>query len=123
MAPRQPEDLVTASGDREPWFPIARVAESLYGLKTTKRAGWTARGPENRESVADHSLGAYILGLLYLPEEEPRWKGYEKREILDTILIHDFAEAYVGDLLPHQKNQAAREREEETFDNLGVLST
>jgi HD domain len=61
--------------------------------------------------------------LLYLPEEEPRWKGYEKREILDTILIHDSAEAYVGDLLPHQKNQAAREREEETFDYLGVLST
>lgn len=108
---------------RQPSYDVGDAAETLYALKTQRRMGWVDRGMERCESVADHSFGAYLLGLLYLPEREPRWRDYDKREILDMLLIHDLGEAIVGDLLPRQKTDTARDDEKAALEYIGILST
>eukprot|EP00834_Sanchytrium_tribonematis_P000700 NODE_13_length_54415_cov_0.522424.p34 type:complete len:172 gc:universal NODE_13_length_54415_cov_0.522424:18347-18862(+) len=71
----------------------------IYPLKTIKRKGWVLRKIPNVESVADHS---YMLGLLALTA-----KSYYKNSQINfdhcvqIALIHDLAEAQVGDITPH----------------------
>lgn len=84
------------------------VLEKLYSLKTRKRAGWEARGIKNGESIADHIYGAYLLGLLYLPECKPDFSDtdygeYCKEKVLNMILLHDIGESYTGDIVSTQK--------------------
>ena len=110
-------------------FPIGRIAEQLYALKSEKRAGWRARGfkAADCESVADHTFGAILLANLFLPDRPPNqstaWQGYDKEKIMKYLFIHDFAEAFTGDLLPAQRDENARKEEEEWFDYLQMLST
>ena len=84
------------------------VLEKLYSLKTRKRAGWETRGIRNGESIADHIYGAYLLGLLYLPECKPDfldtdYSEYCKEKVLNMILLHDIGESYTGDIVSTQK--------------------
>lgn len=53
--------------------------------------------------------------MLYLPEEAPKekeYRDYDKRKILDMILIHDWAEVDVGDVTPGEDSQMHRDRED-----------
>jgi putative hydrolase of HD superfamily len=104
-------------------FSVGGIAEQLYDIKTEERRGWLARGLKAVESVADHTYGAYLLGLIYLPESAPLIEEYDKREILDMLLIHDLGEAFVGDLLPAQKNEVERKKEREAYEYIGTLGT
>ena len=84
------------------------VLEKLYSLKTRKRAGWETRGIKDGESIADHIYGAYLLGLLYLPECNPNFLDedygeYCKEKVLNMILLHDIGESYTGDIVSTQK--------------------
>jgi 5'-deoxynucleotidase YfbR-like HD superfamily hydrolase len=113
----------------EPIFPVGRIAEQLYGLKAQMRMGWKARGlPEiDCESVADHTFGALLLAALFLPEKATggplTWRNYDKAQVMKYLFIHDLAEAFTGDLLPDQRDQRARDQEEEWFEYLQMLST
>lgn len=65
-----------------------------------------------QESIADHILSTYYIGLFYLPN---MWyeKEYCKREILDMILIHDIGESDVRDYPPfYSKYQKIKEKED-----------
>lgn len=75
------------------------------------------------ESVAAHSIGAYIIGLFHLPEQLDGEKQYNKSVVLRTILSHDFAEAITGDLLPAQKTEDSRNIEARWFGYLAMLRT
>ncbi|MBQ4268350.1 MAG: TIR domain-containing protein [Clostridia bacterium] len=70
----------------------------LNGLKDVKRVQWTSMQIEDPESVSEHTFSAWMLGMVFLPEQTAD-DGYCKREVLDMLLIHDMAEAELGDQL------------------------
>jgi 5'-deoxynucleotidase len=65
-------------------------------LKALHRQGWVDRGIPNPESVADHSyqnaLVAWILGAC---------AGLDTARLVKLMLVHDLAEAVVGDVTPY----------------------
>eukprot|EP00252_Welwitschia_mirabilis_P018230 TRINITY_DN40517_c0_g1_i1.p1 TRINITY_DN40517_c0_g1~~TRINITY_DN40517_c0_g1_i1.p1 ORF type:complete len:211 (-),score=56.76 TRINITY_DN40517_c0_g1_i1:117-749(-) len=64
-------------------------------LKTTKRAGWINHGIEGPESIADHMyrMAAMVLILADVP-------GICRDKCLRMAVVHDIAEAIVGDITP-----------------------
>ncbi|GAB4208508.1 MAG: HD domain-containing protein [Roseiflexaceae bacterium] len=62
-------------------------------LKLTPRAGWLQRGVAQPESVAEHSFGVALLALLAGDAA-----GLDRGKILAIALLHDLAEATLGDL-------------------------
>ncbi len=104
------------------------VLENLYSLKTRKRAGWEARGIKNGESIADHIYGAYLLGLLYLPEGKPDFSDtdyseYCKERVLNMILLHDIGESYTGDIVSTQKTDKEKFEEQQITRAIFMSST
>ncbi len=78
---------------------FAELIRLLMGLKRLKRTGWLDRGapPEQVESVADHSyLTALIAWLAAL--DRP---GLDAGKVLKLAMVHDVAEALVGDMPPY----------------------
>jgi len=93
------------------WFECAR-------LKQLFRQGWLQHGvPEaSCESVADHAFGVVLLALFLVDEYFPE---LDRNKVLLMAILHDLAEAYVGDLTPaddvtpaekHQRENDALER-------------
>ena len=64
-------------------------------LKTLKRAGWQRCDVEPCESVAEHTFGVALLALL-VPSTD-----INRDRCVAMALVHDLAEAIVGDLTPH----------------------
>lgn len=94
------------------------VLERLYSLKTSKRSGWQSRGIKNSESIADHIYGAYLVGMMYLPESTPDFSDtdyteYNKEKILTMILLHDIGEAYTGDIVSTMKTDEQERKEQQ----------
>lgn len=94
--------------------------EKLYGIKDIIRKGWeqeikndAVRQPY--ENVVEHIYYTWMLGVLYLPEKLPKEDGYEdydKNKILNMILIHDWAEIDVGDIIPKEDTKDRRKSED-----------
>ncbi len=98
-----------------------RYLELIDGLNKT-RTGWQERDVPNAESIAAHMYNAWLLAMIYLPEEyegEADLSGvYNKEKILNLLLIHDVGEAMIGDIVPEKKSVTDKEREksaEETY--------
>ncbi|XP_050213731.1 uncharacterized protein LOC126665074 [Mercurialis annua] len=66
-----------------------------HSLKKTKRAGWVKREVKNPESIADHM---YRMGLMALIA--PDIPGIDRDKCVKMAIIHDIAEAIVGDITP-----------------------
>ena len=104
-------------------FSKGTLINDLYGLKTLKRSGWVDRKVNDGETVADHMYGTFLLGFVHLPEKLHGFREYNKDKILKMLLTHDLAEAYVGDLLPREKNSETERRELEFIHHIGFFST
>jgi putative hydrolase of HD superfamily len=79
----------------------------IYDLKDEKRTGWELRNIEGPESVADHSWGVAFLSLNYVPEE------LDTEKVLKLAIIHDVAEAEVGDVAKRAVDAETEVSEEE----------
>lgn len=64
-------------------------------LKRQSRTGWVLKGVEGAESVADHSYRMALLGLVLAPRA-----GLNVSKVVFMALVHDLAEALVGDITP-----------------------
>uniref|UniRef100_A0A1J3JKL7 5'-deoxynucleotidase n=1 Tax=Noccaea caerulescens TaxID=107243 RepID=A0A1J3JKL7_NOCCA len=64
-------------------------------LKTTPRAGWVKRDVKNPESIADHM---YRMGLMALISSDI--PGVNRDKCMKMAIVHDIAEAIVGDITP-----------------------
>ena len=87
---------------------LAALFWTLERLKRTRRTGWVDRGvPEAEvESVADHTLLTALLAWL-AAQGEP---DLDPVRVLKLALIHDLAEAIVGDQPPYEPHEVpARE--------------
>lgn len=65
-------------------------------MKCVKREQWVSHGIDDPESVSEHVFGSWLLAMLFLPQET-QCEGYNKREILDMLLIHDMAQTVQGE--------------------------
>lgn len=66
-------------------------------LKTTKRTGWVMRGVHNPESVADHMYRMSLMSMIASFSNG----ALDTNKCIKLALIHDLAEAKVGDITPH----------------------
>jgi putative hydrolase of HD superfamily len=90
-------------------------------LKETPRAGWALRGIADPESVAEHSHRMALLALVLAPRAEP---PLDAARCVAMALVHDLAEALVGDITPFDGVEAEekRRREEEAMRTLAALA-
>lgn len=72
------------------------IFDKYKGIKDIKRQQWLSHDIYDPESVSEHLYSAWLMAMLFLPEKLGD-AGYNKREILDMLLIHDLAEAEIGD--------------------------
>jgi len=80
---------------------LARVAQAGISLKRLPRRGWSLVGVREPESVADHS---YSLALLSMLVSDLR--GLDVCKMTKMALLHDLAEAFIGDRTPAEKKAA-----------------
>ena len=71
----------------------------LQRLKALERTGWMLRGiAQGAESVAAHSYGVAVAAMLLADELRARGVSVDVERVLRIALLHDWAEARVGDL-------------------------
>lgn len=80
--------------------------EEALRLKEIVRAGWVRAGIGTPESVADHSWGMALLGLVLCPDD------LDRERVLALAIVHDLAEVRVGDITPDEMpREVKRDRE------------
>ncbi|HYY58310.1 MAG TPA: HD domain-containing protein, partial [Pyrinomonadaceae bacterium] len=71
----------------------------LQRLKRLERTGWTLRGlAPGAESVAAHSYGVALAAMMLADELAARGVRVDVERLLRMALLHDWAEARVGDM-------------------------
>ena len=71
----------------------------LQRLKNLGRTGWMLRGlPAGTESVAAHSFGVSVTAMMLSDELAARGTMVDTERLLRMALLHDWAEARIGDL-------------------------
>ncbi len=75
---------------------IIALQQRLLALKLLPRTGWLQRGVAQPESIAEHTFGVATLALLV----GDRVPCIRRERLLVMALLHDMAEAVIGDL-PH----------------------
>lgn len=89
----------------------------LRQLKETKRTGWLNKGITECESIADHMYRmAMIMMVMALPS------GLDRSKCVMMALVHDLAEAIVGDITPDCGVSPEEKRRRET-EAIGVITT
>lgn len=75
--------------------PTLDALLTALALKDVDRAGWVRKGVSRPESVAAHAWGVAWLVIVLAPPHLDRARA------LTYAVLHDLAEATVGDLTPH----------------------
>lgn len=71
----------------------------LERLKRLDRTGWVLRGfPNGTESVAAHSFGVGVTAMLLADKVRAHGVSVDVEKVLRIALLHDWAEARVGDM-------------------------
>src|SRR5215217_8468032 len=82
---------------------LLRLAQFALKLKSIPRTGWLDRGipPLQVESVADHSLGVALLAWSCALQRQAEGVAINPERVLTLAILHDLAEAEIGDLTPY----------------------
>ncbi len=77
---------------------IIKFVCEMIRLKSVPRTGWLLRGIRDVESVADHSFGVALFGMLLADLAQRQGLEPDVEKILRMSLLHDLTEARTGDL-------------------------
>ncbi|KAJ4870381.1 Metal-dependent phosphohydrolase [Raphanus sativus] len=86
----------------EPTNHASSVSSSIdfltlcHRLKTTKRKGWINQGINGAESIADHMYRMSLMALI----ASDLTTGVDRERCIKMAIVHDIAEAIVGDITP-----------------------
>lgn len=83
-------------------MPVKNMDKDFIGnLKNLPRTGWLLRGiPKTiAETVAEHTFEAAIIALALTKSISRKHKNINPFKVLAMTLIHDLAEAYIGDII------------------------
>ncbi len=75
---------------------LLKLFHNIGKLKTTVRAGWLRCGVPDPESVAEHAFRAAFMAMIY-----GEILKLDTCKLLKMALLHDLAEAKIGDITPH----------------------
>ncbi|KAE8234773.1 hypothetical protein CF326_g181 [Tilletia indica] len=75
---------------------VLKFMHRLEMLKKNKRTGWYHHRVENPESIADHMYRMGVLAMLCASDDS----GLDVGKCVMLALVHDMAEAEVGDITP-----------------------
>ncbi|KAL4559839.1 hypothetical protein LXL04_031985 [Taraxacum kok-saghyz] len=76
-------------------FLLSSIAGSVEDLITTKRKGWINHGIKGPESIAHHMYRMALMALI--AGDVP---GINRERCIKIAIVHDIAEAIVGDITP-----------------------
>nr|CCA21664.1 PREDICTED: hypothetical protein isoform 1 [Albugo laibachii Nc14] len=98
-------------------IPVKRVLEFLRicgRLKQVKRSGWVRNKIPNAESVADHM---YRMSMCCMLLSDTR---IDQNKCIMMSIVHDLAEAVVGDITPHDgvSKEEKPQREKKAMDEI-----
>ena len=85
---------------------ITRGIKEGFGQRKRKRKNNYYKKYNVPENVAEHTLNCWLLGYIFLPEDN------YKQTVLDLLLVHDFAEVEVGDIIEKKSEDIQREQDE-----------
>ncbi|GAQ89337.1 HD domain containing protein [Klebsormidium nitens] len=68
----------------------------IQSLKTTKRTGWINHGVAGPESIADHMYRMAMMAFMI----DPKDAAVDRDRCIRMAIVHDVAEALVGDITP-----------------------
>lgn len=80
--------------DDQAFAALTAFQGRVQTLKLLPRTGWLQRGLRNVESIAEHSFGVAALALI-VGDLQPE---LDRGRLLAIALVHDLAEALIGDL-------------------------
>lgn len=105
-----PDTSLSSSGDNDDSYeapiPAAKLLDYLLivgNLKKQKRTGWIDNCVKEPESVADHM---YRMGMLSFVIQDP---AINRARLCTIGLVHDLAEALVGDITPTEFSGVTKE--------------
>ncbi|KAJ7483290.1 HD domain-containing protein [Mycena latifolia] len=102
ISPREFPPLYTTTGnaskDRLAFFHL------IEKLKTQKRTGWVDNKIPNPESISDHM---YRMAMLAMCSSD---QNLDVSKCVMMCLVHDLAEAHVGDIAPREGITSAEKR-------------
>ncbi|PNY07637.1 HD domain-containing protein 2-like [Trifolium pratense] len=79
-----------------------------FDVLTTKRSGWVRRDVKNPESIADHMYRMSLMALI-----APDVPGLDRNKCIKMTIVHDIAEALIGDITPLDGISKAEKSERE----------
>ena len=86
-------------------------------LKDLPRTGWVRKGVDTPETVSGH-MWRMSLAAMALAESE----GLDTKRCVRMALVHDLAEAEVGDICPHDPVSSEEKHRRERESMVGVRS-
>lgn len=86
--------------------------EKIGDLKHLRRTGWVVRSVPMAETVGSHSWRMALMAMQ--KEEELKALGVNVNHVIEMCLLHDVAEAVIGDIIPehHQTSNNKISKEE-----------
>ncbi|KAL6074103.1 HD domain-containing protein 2 [Balamuthia mandrillaris] len=105
------EGSAAAAGGASGVLEFLRICGAL---KTTKRTGWVNSEVHLPESISDHMYRMAVISFLF-GNEKGSASGLNKEKMIKMALVHDIAEAIVGDITPFDgisKEEKARAEDE-----------
>jgi len=102
---------------------MLQILIELQRLKNLDRTGWTLRGLAPRtESVAAHSFGVGVTAMMLTDELSARGIQIDTERVLRMALLHDWAEARIGDMpktaTHYFGNEQRKRAESAAFDDI-----
>ncbi|ODV96153.1 hypothetical protein PACTADRAFT_41023 [Pachysolen tannophilus NRRL Y-2460] len=93
-------------------------------LKSQKRTGWLNHNISNPESISDHMYRMSIIAMSLNSSNFPE-NNNEKLDLSKCVkisLIHDIAEALVGDIVPHDTTVNKEEKNKREYNTILYMS-
>jgi 5'-deoxynucleotidase YfbR-like HD superfamily hydrolase len=97
-------------------FELLKLFQEINKLKTTVRTGWYRNGVEKPESVADHTYRTAVISMILSDNLQ-----LDTEKVLKMALLHDLAEAVVGDITPYDNLPLEEKLKKEEIAVYGLL--